>query len=214
MNNAPRVVASFVVMGIDEAGRGPLVGAVYTAAVILNPSLSIAGLADSKTLSEPRREELQLKIKSDALAWAIANASVAEIDELNILQATMLAMRRAAAACIQKYIVAGGQLKEILAQVDGNRDPLLSVATECIVKGDSKVAQISAASILAKTARDASMHSLDLEYPQFGFSQHKGYGTARHMQALKQYGPIAQHRRSFAPVRELLAVGNLIGSAR
>jgi ribonuclease HII len=181
--------------GVDEAGRGPLAGDVYAAAVILNPSHQIAGLADSKVLSEKKRELLALEIKEKSLCWSVAVASVEEIDQLNILQATLLAMKRA---------VEGLVLKPDLAWVDGNQAPRLSCRVQTVVKGDALVPAISAASILAKTARDEELKRLHVLYPQYAFDQHKGYGTALHMARLKQYGPSPVHRRSFAPVRACL----------
>lgn len=189
-----------VLCGIDEAGRGPLAGAVYAAAVILNPVRPIAGLADSKKLSEARRDALALEIKAHALAWGIASVSAQEIDEINILQASMLAMQRAYLAMVADF-----GLHATLIQVDGNRCPKFDLPCEAIVKGDSKVAEISAASILAKTARDASLLALDSQYPQYGFAQHKGYPTALHLQRLAEHGVTAEHRLSYAPVKKLLA---------
>ncbi|UHL64881.1 ribonuclease HII [Paralcaligenes sp. KSB-10] len=181
------------VAGIDEAGRGPLAGPVFAAAVILDPERPIHGLADSKTLSAARREQLALTIRNQALAWCIASASVEEIDSLNILQATMLAMRR---AC-EGLAVAPDK-----ALIDGNRLPVgLGCLAEAIVKGDAKVASISAASILAKTARDADCLVLHESYPDYAFDQHKGYGTALHLLRLQEHGPCPAHRRSFAPVK-------------
>jgi ribonuclease HII len=188
-----------VLCGIDEAGRGPLAGAVYAAAVILNPVRPIAGLADSKKLSEARRDALALEIKAHALAWGIASVSAQEIDEINILQASMLAMQRAYLAMVADF-----GLHATLIQVDGNRCPKFDLPCEAIVKGDSKVAEISAASILAKTARDASLLALDSQYPQYGFAQHKGYPTALHLQRLAEHGVTAEHRLSYAPVKKLL----------
>jgi ribonuclease HII len=188
--------AALSLAGIDEAGRGPLAGPVFTAAVILDPARPIADLADSKTLSPAHRESLALQIREQALAWCVASASVEEIDALNILQATMLAMRR---ACDGLPVVPS------MALIDGNRIPKgLGCAAEAIVKGDATVAAISAASILAKTARDADCMVLHGLYPQYAFDRHKGYGTALHMLRLQQYGPCPAHRRSFAPVRRLL----------
>ena len=185
-----------LIAGVDEAGRGPLVGSVFTAAVILDPARPIAGLADSKKLSEARREALALEIREKALAWCIASATAAEIDQLNIFQATMVAMVRA---------VEGLAIQPGFVQIDGNKIPkTLTIAAEAIVKGDAKVQAISAASILAKTARDAEMIALDVIHPQYGFAKHKGYPTAAHMQALVQFGALPQHRRSFAPVRAQL----------
>ena len=181
--------------GVDEAGRGPLAGPVYAAAVILDPAAPIPGLADSKTLSASRREELAQRIRRQALAWAIASASVAEIDAMNILQASLLAMRRA----VEQLSVAPG---EVL--VDGKQCPLVGYPVRAIVKGDSKIAAISAASILAKTARDAEMLRLHRLYPRYGLDQHKGYPTAAHLAALERHGACEIHRRSYAPIRKLL----------
>ncbi len=182
-----------LIAGVDEAGRGPLAGPVFAAAVILDPDRPIAGLRDSKTLSARRRESLADAIRRDALAWAIASADVAEIDTLNILQATMLAMRRAVAAL---------SIEPAEVLVDGTHCPKVRFAVRAIVKGDRDVAAISAASILAKTARDALLCELDLQYPHYGFAQHKGYGTAEHLVALLLHGPCPVHRRSFAPVAQ------------
>ncbi|HEY0295116.1 MAG TPA: ribonuclease HII [Bordetella sp.] len=181
--------------GVDEAGRGPLAGAVYAAAVILDPARPIAGLADSKVLSAARREKLAGLIKAQSLAWCIAHASVDEIDQLNILRATLLAMQRA---------VEGLSVAPRLALVDGNQPPRLRCAVQTIIKGDAKVPAISAASILAKTARDADLMRLHALYPQYAFDKHKGYGTAQHLSLLREHGPCPEHRRSFAPVRVLL----------
>ena len=178
--------------GVDEAGRGPLAGEVYAAAVILDPSRCIDGLADSKVLTAVRREELALQIKEQALAWCIASATVAEIDSLNILRATMLAMQRA---------VQGLATVPQLALVDGNQAPKLRCTVQTVIKGDALVPAISAASILAKTARDADLLRLHALYPQYAFDQHKGYGTALHLQRLREHGPCAEHRRSFAPIK-------------
>ncbi|PRD70525.1 ribonuclease HII [Malikia spinosa] len=182
-----------LVAGVDEAGRGPLAGPVVAAAVILDERQPIAGLADSKKLSAARREALYDEIRAKALCCCVAQASVEEIDRLNILQATLLAMQRA---------VAGLRLKPGLVLVDGNRLPLLEMRAEAIVKGDAKVAAISAASILAKVTRDRGLELLDQHYPQYGFARHKGYGTAEHLQALRLHGPCPEHRRSFAPVAQ------------
>ena len=182
--------------GVDEAGRGPLCGPVVAAAVILDPARPIAGLADSKKLSEKRRNALAIEIREKALAWCIAEASVAEIDRLNILHATMLAMQRA---------VAGLAVVPGRVQVDGNRCPRLDVPCEAVVKGDSLVAEISAASILAKTARDALLVELDRRYPQYGLAGHKGYPTAAHLAALKAHGACEIYRTSFGPVRAIIA---------
>lgn len=187
---------SHLVCGVDEAGRGPLVGAVYAAAVVLGPDHGIVGLADSKKLTAARRELLAEQIRERALAWAIASASSVEIDQINILQATLLAMRRA---------VEGLNLVPDEVLIDGNRTPRLAVPARAIVKGDATVAEISAASILAKTARDASMYELHRQFPQYGFNRHKGYPTSEHLQALQQFGPLAEHRRSFGPVKLWLA---------
>ena len=184
-----------VVAGVDEAGRGPLAGAVFAAAVILDPVRPISGLADSKKLSEKQRDLLEPIIKKQAFAWCIASASVEEIDQMNILQATLLAMQRA---------VHGLTIYPQIALVDGNQPPSLRCEVQTIVKGDSKVAAISAASILAKTARDADLSRLAERYPGYAFEQHKGYGTALHLQRLTQLGPCPAHRRSFGPVRKLL----------
>ena len=187
--------------GVDEAGRGPLVGSVFAAAVILPPDYDLAGLADSKKLSEKKRDALAEEIRRQAAAWCVASADVAEIAELNILHAAMLAMRRA---------VEGLAVQPQKVWIDGNRVPEgLAVEAEAVVKGDDKIAAISAASILAKTARDAEMYALAERYPQYGFEKHKGYGTAAHLAALKQYGALPEHRAGFAPVRELLAQGRL-----
>jgi len=186
-----------LICGVDEAGRGPLIGSVFAAAVILDPARPIAGLADSKKLSEARREALAPLIRERALAWCIASASAQEIDQLNIFQATMLAMSRA---------VAGLSVQPAKALIDGNKVPKqLLVPAEAIVKGDAKVQEISAASILAKTARDAEMIALDAIHPQYGFARHKGYPTAEHLKALAEHGALAEHRRSFGPVRLQLA---------
>jgi ribonuclease HII len=187
--------AGEVICGVDEAGRGPLAGPVFAAAVILDPAKPIAGLRDSKKLSPTRRDELALIIQRDALAWSIAQCSAAEIDALNILQATMLAMRRA---------IEGLSVAPTLALIDGNRCPVTTIRTEAIVKGDDKVIEISAASILAKTARDALLLEMHARYPQYAFDQHKGYPTALHLARLREYGVTPEHRRSYAPVRELL----------
>jgi len=183
------------VAGVDEVGRGPLIGNVVTAAVILDPLKPIQGLNDSKKLSEKRREALFDEIKEKAQAWCIAKASPREIDELNILHATMLAMQRA---------VMGLSIEPEFVYIDGNRCPELPFPCEPVVKGDSKVAEIAAASILAKVARDREMVALDAAFPQYGFAKHKGYPTQQHFEALRTYGPLDEHRRSFRPVRELI----------
>ena len=188
----PEVV---LVCGVDEAGRGPLAGPVSAAAVILDPDVPIAGLNDSKKLSERQRDRLAILIRERALAWAVAYAEVGEIDRLNILQATLLAMRRAVLAL---------RIQPQLVLVDGLYCPHTGIPSRAIVKGDSKVAAISAASILAKTARDALMRDLHNEYPHYGFAAHKGYPTAAHLAALKAHGVSQVHRKSFKPVRELM----------
>jgi len=188
-----------LICGVDEAGRGPLAGAVYAAAVILNPARPIFGLADSKKLSEKKRDALAIEIRQHALAWAIASSSVEEIDTINILQASLLAMKRAVEAMQLQF---GITLH--LVQVDGNKTTTINLPCEAIVKGDSKVQAISAASILAKTARDAELYELDKQYPLYGFAQHKGYPTAVHMALLQQHGVSPVHRRSYAPVKLLL----------
>ena len=185
---------SGLVAGVDEAGRGPLAGPVVAAAVILDERNPIKGLADSKKLTAKRREKLFDEIRAKALCCSIAEASVEEIDRLNILQATLLAMRRA---------VEGLRLKPKLVLVDGNRIPVLEMLAEAIVKGDSLVPAISAASILAKVHRDRWCAELDLKYPQYGFAGHKGYGTLAHMAALREHGACPQHRMSFRPVNHL-----------
>jgi len=177
--------------GVDEAGRGPLVGPVVAAAVILDPRKPIAGLADSKTLSPRKRERLFHEILAKALCCSVAQASAEEIDQINILQATLLAMQRA---------VAGLRLPPKLVLVDGNRLPLLPMQAQAIVKGDATVAEISAASIVAKVHRDQWCAEFDARYPEYGFARHKGYGTAEHLAALVAHGPCPEHRRSFAPV--------------
>lgn len=185
------------VCGVDEAGRGPLAGPVYAAAVILDPGKPVAGLADSKKLSARTRERLAQQLRLQALAWSVASASVEEIDAMNILQATLLAMQRA---------VAGLAVVPTDVLVDGNRCPVLDLPARAIIGGDATVAEISAASILAKTARDAEMLRLHAAFPQYGLDRHKGYDTAAHRAALREHGPQAFHRRSFRPVRELLAM--------
>ena len=186
---------SGLVAGVDEAGRGPLAGPVVAAAVILDDLKPISGLADSKKLSVRRRELLFDEIRAKALCCSVAFASVEEIDQLNILQATMLAMTRA---------VEGLRLKPYKALIDGNRLPPLRILAEAIIKGDALVPSISAASILAKVVRDRWCVAFDLHYPQYGFAVHKGYGTVRHLAALREHGACPQHRRSFAPVAGVL----------
>ena len=186
-----------IVCGVDEAGRGPLAGPVFAAAVILDPRRPIDGLRDSKKLSAERRNELAPLIKQYALAWAIAECSHEEIDQLNILQATMLAMKRAVEAL---------SMMPTVALIDGNRSPMMLVRCCPIIEGDDKVHAISAASILAKTARDAALVALHEMYPEYAFDQHKGYGTALHLERLREHGACPVHRRSFAPVRAVLPV--------
>ena len=187
------------ICGVDEAGRGPLVGAVVAGAVVLDPHNPINGLKDSKKLTAARREFLYQQIMEKAKAWGIGEASPAEIDEINILQATMLAMRRAVEDLSSRL----GQWPD-KALIDGNRCPELPIATEAIIKGDAKEPAISAASILAKVTRDRQMQILHERHPEYGFAQHMGYPTEAHFAALKQYGACEQHRRSFSPVRKVL----------
>ncbi len=185
-----------LIAGVDEAGRGPLAGPVVAAAVILNPAHPIAGLADSKTLSETRREQLAAEIRTHALAWALGRADVTEIDRINILQASLLAMRRA---------VENLHLTPSQVLVDGNRcPPGLACPCQAIIKGDATVPAISAASILAKVARDAELRELHDRYPAYGFARHKGYPTLAHREALRRLGPCPEHRRSFAPVAAVI----------
>lgn len=185
------------IAGVDEVGRGPLVGAVVTAAVILDPANVIVGLADSKKLSEKKRLALYDEIKEKALCWSLGRAEPEEIDQLNILHATMLAMQRA---------VAGLSIQPDLVLIDGNRCPKLPMKSLAVVKGDNRVAEISAASILAKVTRDREMEELDLLFPQYGFAQHKGYPTAFHLDRLSQFGATEHYRKSFAPVRRALGL--------
>lgn len=184
-----------VICGVDEAGRGPLAGPVFAAAVILSDTCSLEGLADSKRLSAKQRTRLFPQIQAQSVSWAIAHASVEEIDLLNILQASLLAMRRA----VEHLAIVP---REIL--VDGNRAPSVPMPVRTIVRGDATVPAISAASILAKVARDRCMDELHEQFPQYGFDRHKGYGTAAHMEALERWGASAVHRRSFAPVRRVV----------
>lgn len=186
-----------LIAGVDEVGRGPLCGDVVTAAVILDPNKPIKGLTDSKKLSEKKREQLFDIIKENALAWCIARASVEEIDKLNILHATMLAMQRA---------VDGLPIKPNFVLVDGNRCPKFGIQTQAVVKGDLLVAEISAASILAKVTRDREMVELDKLYPQYGLAQHKGYPTKAHLTAIEAHGINHLYRKSFAPIKKLLLV--------
>ena len=188
-----------LVAGVDEAGRGPLAGPVVAAAVILDDLKPIAGLADSKTLSPRQRERLSAEIHARALCFSVAQASVEEIDRLNILQATLLAMRRA---------VMGLRLKPHKVLVDGNRLPTLDIVAEAVIQGDRTVPAISAASILAKVARDRWCLEIDAEYPAYGFAAHKGYGTAQHLLALQTHGATPWHRRSFSPVARVLSRGS------
>lgn len=188
-------VDAVLTCGVDEAGRGPLAGPVFAAAVILDPARPIAGLRDSKKLTAARRDLLAQQIRQHALAWSIAQCSEEEIDRLNILQATMLAMRRA---------VEGLSVVPELALIDGNRCPVMPIRCEAIIKGDDKVQAISAASILAKTARDAALDLLHQQFPHYAFDQHKGYPTALHLARLREHGVSPVHRKSYAPVRALL----------
>ena len=200
-----------IICGVDEAGRGPLAGSVYAAAVILDVNNPIIGLADSKKLSEKKRDFLSAEIKTKSLAWAIASCSAQEIDEINILQASLLAMKRAIESLVlspelmEKVNLGQINLGQLLVQVDGNKCPKISWPCEAIVKGDSKVQSISAASILAKVARDAELYELDKTYPQYGFAKHKGYPTAYHVEMLKLYGVTKVHRLTYAPVKVILA---------
>ncbi|ENY72529.1 ribonuclease HII [Aeromonas diversa CDC 2478-85] len=191
------IPSNLIVAGVDEVGRGPLVGDVVTAAVILDPSRPIAGLNDSKKLSEKKRLALFDEIKEKALAFAIGRATPEEIDQLNILHATMLAMQRA---------VAGLSVTPELVFIDGNRCPGLPMAARAVVKGDSLVPAISAASILAKVTRDAEMAALDARHPEYGFARHKGYPTPEHLAILAERGPLSEYRKSFKPVRRALGL--------
>jgi len=184
-----------LVAGVDEAGRGPLAGAVFAAAVILDPRRPVPGLGDSKTLPERKRADLEPRIRRRAVAWSVAWASVEEIDRLNILQASLLAMKRA---------VENLGIAPELVLVDGNATPGIPYPAKAVVRGDSRHAEISAASILAKQARDREMVDLADRYPQYGFERHKGYPTRAHLQALREHGATAVHRRSFAPVRKAM----------
>ena len=184
-----------LVCGVDEVGRGPLAGPVVAAAVILDPGYPIAGLADSKKLTEKRRERLYGEICAHALCWSLGRAEVYEIDRINILQASLLAMQRA---------VEGLQIQPQHALVDGNTLPQLGCSAEAVIRGDSRVACISAASIVAKVTRDREMAALDSEFPGYGLAKHKGYPTRQHLQALREFGVTRLHRRSFGPVKRLL----------
>ncbi len=188
---------SEIIAGVDEVGRGPLAGPVVTAAVILDPENPIEGLNDSKKLTQKKREKLVLEIKEKAIAWSIGRAEVEEIDNINILQATMLAMQRAVAALPKK---------PTLVLVDGNRTPEFHIPAEAIIKGDGKIAEISAASIVAKVTRDLEMCEMDNVYPGYGFSSHKGYGTSHHLAAIEILGVCPIHRKSFAPVQRQLSL--------
>ena len=185
-----------LVAGVDEVGRGPLAGAVVAAAVILTSERWIDGLADSKVLTEKRRNELDMEIREKALAWSLGRAEVEEIDQINILQASLLAMKRA---------VEGLKVQPDHLKIDGNKKIAMPLSMETIIKGDSKVAAISAASIIAKVARDREMVELDKQYPEYGFARHKGYPTKAHREALQKYGVLSCHRKSFKPVRELIS---------
>ena len=182
-----------LVAGVDEVGRGPLAGAVVAAAVILDPNNWIEGLADSKALSEKKREALDIEIRTKALSWSLGRAEVEEIDKINILQASLLAMKRA---------VEGLNIQPHHLKIDGNKPIHMDISMETIVKGDSKIASISAASIIAKVARDKEMIELDKQYPEYGFAKHKGYPTKAHKEALIKYGVLSDHRKSFKPVKE------------
>lgn len=190
-----KIAHGLIVAGVDEAGRGPLAGPVFAAAVILNPRRPIEGLADSKILSERKRDSLYIIIKEVSLSWSIAEASVEEIDELNILKATLLAMQRA---------VKGLHIKPDEVLVDGNRLPDLPMPVQAIIKGDSKVQAISAASILAKVERDKLMVNYHQQYPEFSFHGHKGYGTKQHLAEIEQFGFLDVHRKTFNPVKSML----------
>jgi ribonuclease HII len=191
----PPSARGLLVCGVDEAGRGPLAGPVYAAAVVLNPKKHIRGLDDSKKINEKERERLAIRIQTDALAFGIASASADEIDRMNVLNATLLAMRRA----VEKLLITPDEV-----WVDGTQIPLVPYVARAIIKGDAQVAAISAASILAKTARDREMVILAAQYPQYGFEQHKGYATQLHLARIREYGACPAHRRSFAPVKHIL----------
>lgn len=196
-----------LICGVDEAGRGPLAGSVYAAAVILDVNNPIAGLADSKKLSEKKRDFLSIEIKTKALAWGITSCSAQEIDDINILQASLLAMQRAIETMQIQFNITP-DMGEIFVQVDGNKCPKINLPCEAIVKGDSKVQAISAASILAKVARDAELYALDKIYPQYGFAKHKGYPTAAHLLALQTHGICPQHRLSYGPIKNLYSLSS------
>ena len=194
-NDAMLEESADLIAGVDEAGRWPLAGPVVAAAVILDPMRPIDGLRDSKKLTEASRERLAAEIKERALDWSVAHATVEEIDELNILQATMLAMKRA---------ISGLTVRPSLVLVDGNRVPRIDLPVNAIIQGDDKIAAISAASIIAKTTRDHWLVELDERYPEYGFAKHKGYGTKEHLEALAKYGPLPVHRKSFGPVKQAI----------
>ncbi len=195
LTDALFVQSGDLIAGVDEAGRGPLAGPVVAAAVILDPDNPIEGLRDSKKLSEEVREKLALEIKEKALSWSVGHASVEEIDEINILQATMLAMKRA---------IEGLSIRPGLVLVDGNRLPKMKIPMNAIVKGDDLVPAISAASIIAKTTRDGWLRDIDAAHPEYGFAKHKGYGTKAHLDAIRKFGVLSIHRKSFAPVAQVL----------
>ncbi len=201
-NDQMLVDSGDLIAGVDEAGRGPLAGPVVAAAVILDPMNPIEGLRDSKKLKPAVREKLAQEIKQKALCWSIAHASVEEIDTLNILQATLLAMKRA---------ILGLKIEPNLILVDGNRLPKMNLRMNAVVKGDDKIPAISAASILAKTTRDAAMVELDARYPEYGFAKHKGYGVKQHIEAIRRCGVLPVHRKSFSPVKEIVAGDELEG---
>jgi len=198
----PAMLSEKIIYGVDEAGRGPLAGAVYAACVTLDPQYVIAGLADSKKLAEQKRETLAKEIKHHAISWSVASASVAEIDQLNILKASLLAMKRA----IEKI----SPPENALILIDGIHTPRLSYEVQTIIRGDESVAAISAASILAKTTRDAEMLRLHTYYPMYGFDRHKGYPTKMHLAAIQRYGICSEHRRSFAPCARHLKANSKI----
>jgi len=196
----PHPSDDFLVVGVDEAGRGPLAGPVLAAAVILDPDRPISGIGDSKTLSPQKREKLATILQEQSLAWALGRAEVQEIDALNILKAALLAMERAVLS-----LSIPSSSKPILVLVDGKHTPSIPFATQAIVRGDKTVPEIGAASILAKVTRDTEMIALDREYPQYGFAKHKGYPTRAHIVALQEYGPCSAHRVTFGPVRTVLS---------
>lgn len=199
------VLSARYLAGVDEVGRGPLAGDVVAAAVILDPECPIPGLADSKTLSQRRREQLADRIRQHSLGWALGRSSVAEIDTINILQASLQAMHRAVAALA---------IVPDLVLVDGNRLPRWPYRAQAVIKGDSCCSAIAAASILAKVQRDAELVELEQRFPGYGFAQHKGYPTAAHLEALVRFGPTVVHRRSFAPVRRIIAAGETVSARK